>query len=321
MLSFFANLFGYVLNFLYELCKNYGLAMILFSIIVKLLMLPLSIKQQKAMKKNSKIQNEMKQIQFKYKNDPEKANQEIMALYKRENMSPLSGCLSSIVQIILLFSIFYLVKSPLTYMEKMDESVIEQMKQVVSQQENVSNNYPEIAIIRFSKNLENRESVSEEQIENAESGVENNEDNLKIFKENKEQLDINMDLLGIDLSKVPKDNINDWKVLIIPVLYVISSFISIKYTTSVKNKKNKNDAKLITDGNEEKKEEAYDVMEDTNKMMSWMMPIMSVSIAYIAPLGLALYWFMNNILMIVERFVFDMVLKDDDEKEEAEKNG
>lgn len=165
MLSFFANLFGYVLNFLYELCKNYGLAMILFSIIVKLLMLPLSIKQQKAMKKNSKIQNEMKQIQFKYKNDPEKANQEIMALYKRENMSPLSGCLSSIVQIILLFSIFYLVKSPLTYMEKMDESVIEQMKQVVSQQENVSNNYPEIAIIRFSKNLENRESVSEEQIE------------------------------------------------------------------------------------------------------------------------------------------------------------
>ena len=86
-------------------------------------------------------------------------------------------------------------------------------------------------------------------------------------------------------------------------------------------KKNKNDAKLITDGNEEKKEEAYDAMEDTNKMMSWMMPIMSVSIAYIAPLGLALYWFMNNILMIVERFVFDIVLKDDDEKEEAEKNG
>ena len=110
MISFFANLFGYILNFLYNLVGNYGLAIILFSVLVKLIMLPISIKQQKTMSKSQKINQEMKQIQFKYKNDFEKMNQEIMALYKREKMSPFSGCFSAIVQIVLLFAVFYLVR-------------------------------------------------------------------------------------------------------------------------------------------------------------------------------------------------------------------
>ena len=122
MIAFFANLFGYVLNFLYNFIGNYGLAIIVFSILVKIIMLPISFKQQKTMKKSQKINEEMKGLQFKYKNDPEKLNQEVMALYKREKMSPFSGCLSAIIQIILLFSVFYLVRSPLTYMKKLDKA-------------------------------------------------------------------------------------------------------------------------------------------------------------------------------------------------------
>jgi YidC/Oxa1 family membrane protein insertase len=129
MFDFFANTFGYVLNLLYNLLNNYGLAIILFTILIKIILLPISIKQQRTMKKSAKLQEQMKSIQFKYKNDPEKMNQEIMSLYKSENMSPMSGCLSSIIQLILLLSIFYLVKSPLTYMRKIPteefESVFE----------------------------------------------------------------------------------------------------------------------------------------------------------------------------------------------------
>ena len=80
------------------------------------------------------------------------------------------------------------------------------------------------------------------------------------------------------------------------------------------NKQNK-EKKLITDGKEQE-EEKYNPMDDANKTMVWMMPIMSVSIAAIAPLGLALYWLMNNVLMIVERLVYNKIF----EKEEAEKN-
>ena len=75
-MSIFANLFGYVLNFLYNLVSNYGIAIILFSILIKVLMIPLTIKQQKTLRKNEIKQKEMKQIQIKYKNDPEKKNQE-----------------------------------------------------------------------------------------------------------------------------------------------------------------------------------------------------------------------------------------------------
>ena len=90
MFDFFANTFGYVLNLLYNLLNNYGLAIILFTILIKIILLPISIKQQRTMKKSAKLQEQMKSIQFKYKNDPEKMNQEIMSLYKSENMSVIS---------------------------------------------------------------------------------------------------------------------------------------------------------------------------------------------------------------------------------------
>ena len=184
MIGFFANIFGYLLDFLYKVLSNYGLAIILFSIIIKLLMLPLSIKQQKSVKKNAKIQDEMKQIQFKYKNDPEKMNQEIMSLYKREGMNPLSGCFSSIIQIILLFSVFLLVRSPLTYMVKMDTDVIQKMESVVLQQ-NQNNTYSEIAIIQYMRNLENGSSVSKD--ENSENVSENQNENLENVSKNQNE--------------------------------------------------------------------------------------------------------------------------------------
>lgn len=351
MIAFFANLFGYVLNFLYEFVGNYGLAIILFSIIVKILMLPISIKQQKTLKKNEKIQQEMKQIQFKYKNDPEKMNQEVMDLYKRENLSPFSGCLSSIVQIILLFAVFYLVRSPLTYMKKVDTEVIEKSKAIVLQ-EGEKNNYQEISVIQYAKKLKSQVSVSEEQTnseeninemnknevqsemvneenqnevisennQNEEQQNENtdetvNKDNEYIFK-HLDELTLNMDFLGVDLSKVPTQDLRDLKVLIIPILYVLSSFISIKLTNLMQDKKKKQkEQNLISDG--KPKEEEYDAMADANKTMSWMMPIMSISIASIAPLGLALYWLTNNILMIAERIILNKVEEKEGAKEDA----
>lgn len=301
MLSFFANIFGYVLQLLYNIVGNYGWAIILFSVLVKAIMIPISIKQQRTMKKNQKIQEEVKQIQFKYKNEPEKMNQEMMALYKREGMSPFSGCLSSIIQIVLLFSVFLLVRQPLTYMVKMDADVISKMENVITEQEEGNKNaYAEIAVIQYVNNLDNKTSVSK--------------DESFDMKEYAEQANLNMDFFGIDLSQVPKNNWKDFKVLIIPILYIISSFVSIRLSMNTNNKQNK-EKKLITDGKEQE-EEKYNPMDDANKTMVWMMPIMSVSIAAIAPLGLALYWLMNNVLMIVERLVYNKIF----EKEEAEKN-
>lgn len=289
MFQFFANIFGYLLDIINQFVNNYGLAIILFTAIIKLIMLPLSIKQQRSMKKNAELQEKLKVIQFKYKNDPEKLNKETMDLYKQEKMSPFSGCFSAIIQFILLISIFYMVRFPLTYMEKVDKTQIDTYTQQIKDAGmDVSQAYSEIDIIREIDFLR-----------------ENNPED-----ETLKNININMNLLGLDLSKIPQQNLADWTVYIIPILYILSTFVSMRLTTSMQN--TNKDKKELTDGEnkETERNEMEDAMAQSNKMMSWMMPIMSVSISLVAPLGLALYWLVNNILMIGERLVLNKVVKD-----------
>lgn len=293
MFQFFANIFGYVLNFINNFVGNYGLAIILFTVLIKIIMLPLSIKQQRTMKKSAKLQEQIKVLQFKYKNDPEKLNREMMDLYKKENMNPFSGCLSTIVQFILLISIFYMVRCPLTYMERIDKTQIDTyVQQLKDNGMSVNQAYSEIDIIRELDYL--KEKFPDDQT--------------------LDKINLNMNFCGLDLSKIPQQNLGDWTVYIIPILYIISTFVSMKITTSMQKKDKKKDEVIdITENKDEKEEEKSemeDAMEQSNKMMSWMMPIMSVSISLVAPLGLALYWLVNNILMIGERLVLDKFIKD-----------
>ena len=291
MLKLCAKIFGFVLNFIYGIVNNYGLAIIIFTIILKLILFPLSIKQQKTMKKNAKVQVKVKEIQEKYSNDPTRMNQEIMDLYKEEKMSPFSGCLSSIFQFIVILSMFYLVSSPLTYMLKVDENTINNYVNQIQQESEESGKairYREIAVI-------NR------------------------FAATDEKVNINMNFLGLNLSSVPTQDYKDPKVFIIPVLYVITSIASMKITTALNtNKKAKDKEKeIILDTNlpekVDKSEDTAEMMEQMNKSMTWMMPFMTVSIACIAPLGLALYWFLSNLLSIGERVLVYKVFKTEEE--------
>ena len=299
-MAFFANLFGYLLNFIYNIIGNYGWAIIVFSIVIKLLMLPLSIKQQKTLKKNSKIQEKMKEIQFKYKNDPEKLNQATMQLYKDENVSPFSGCFSGIIQIVLLISIFYLVRSPLTHMKKVDSSVVNKYYAIMQEEElSTGSGYPEIEIIRETEALKKLE-------------------NEKINQEELEKIETNMEFLGLDLSQIPSQNKSDWKVFIIPVLYVIVSFATMKVSLgATQNNKKKEENKLLNEDNtkQESTEQAGDMqeaMEQVNQNMSMIFPIMYLAVAIIAPLGLALYWLVNSLLMTGERLILNKVIKDEE---------
>ena len=286
MISFFANIFGYLLNFLYNLIQNYGLAMILFSIIVKVVLLPISINQQKTMKKTAKIQEEIKVLQVKHKNNPEALQRETFELYKREKMNPFGGCFSAIIQIILLFSVFYLVRSPLTYMKKVDTDVIEEYKTEINENSENRNAYPEISIIR-------------------EKSAED------------ERVYINMEFFGVDLSSIPSRDFSDWKTYVIPALYVVTTFISMKITTAMQENVKKKEKPAADEKGEAESEDFGDVMAQTNRNMTYMMPIIAISISFIAPLGLALYWLTNNILMITERLTINRVFKDKEEKANA----
>ena len=290
MLKFFAKIFGYLLNFIYSYVNNYGLAIILFSIILKIVMLPLSIKQQKALKKNAEMQVKVKEIQEKYSNDQTRQSQELMDLYKRENVSPFSGCLGSIVQLIIVLSMFYLVSSPLTYMKNVDESVINQYVEEITEETQTQVRYREIAVIK-----------------------EKGATDPRVY--------LNMDFLGLNLGDIPSQNYKDFKVLIIPILYVLTSFLSMKLTNSLnKTKKEEKTQNVVTNENSSevslvpKENKEDDAMEEMQKQMNMMMPLMTVSIALIAPLGLALYWLVNNIMMILERVIINKFFKEGEEK-------
>ncbi len=284
MMAFFSDIFGYLLNWIYNIdfIKNYGVAIIIFTILVKIILLPITMKQQKTMKKTAKIQEEAKKIQNKYKGNQEKINQETIELYKREKMSPCSGCFSGIVQIILILAVFYLVSQPLTHMRKIDKQYPDLVKNYIEEikEESPDQNimYPEISVIR-------------------EKGSQD------------ERVYINMEFLGLDLSKVPSGNLSNIKVYIIPALYVITSIISIRISTK-SNKKVANTNEADSEG-EEKSE--IDLATQMNKNMNFVMPIMAVMVAMVAPLGLALYWLTNNILTIVERLFIDKYVKEEEE--------
>lgn len=277
--EFFADIFGYILNAIYNIdfIRNYGIAIIIFTILIKIILLPITIKQQKTMKKTTAIQEEVKKIQDKYKGNQEKINQETIELYKREKMSPCSGCFSGIIQIVLILSVFYLVSQPLSHMRKIEKPIIDnhiaQIKEA-SPDKNIM--YPEISVIR-------------------EKGAQD------------ENVYINMNFLGLDLSSVPSGNLSNIQVYVIPALYVITSIISIRISTNSTKKKSNKDEK-------EGEATEIDLATQMNKNMSFVMPIMSVMIAMVAPLGLALYWLVNNILTIIERLYVDRFFKKEEEK-------
>lgn len=276
-----SGVFGYLLNWLYTAVnENYGVAIILFSIILRVILLPITYKQQISMKKTAKIQAETKKLQLKFKNNPEQLNKETMELYKREKMSPFSGCLSVIIQMVLILSVFWLVSQPLTYMKKIDTNIINDYKNQIKEENGTISNYSEIEVIQKKAAID-------------------------------ERVRINMDFLGLDLSKVPNQNMTDITVYIIPLLYIVSSIVSIKLTTMMQDTKNKKES----DKDKKDVPDEAEAVQQMSKTMTYFMPLLTVWIAFIAPLGLALYWFISNVLMIAERLILKKII---DSKEDNE---
>lgn len=358
-MDWLASIFGYVLNWLYNLVQNYGVAIILFSVLLKLIMLPLTYKQQKSMKKSQKVQEEVKNLQFKYKNDQEKLQKETMELYKREGVSPFSGCLSTILQLFIFIAVFYLVSKPLTFMKKVDQNKINDYTNKIVNEQVVDNTTVENKVEenKVENTTENKEENKTETNTTENKTEENNQQQrrsnyqeievIEKYGATDEEVNINMNFLGLNLTAVPMSNWQDFKVLILPILYLIVTFVNMKYTNDLqkkgsKEKKERRAAELarryekiqteidkLEDGEEKEKkikefekikkadqesEEVEDGALGMTKGMSFMMPLMSIMISMIAPLGLSLYWLISNLLNLIERIVVNRIIDKQEEK-------
>ena len=114
-MNLISSLLGQVLEFIYNLVNNYGLAIVLFTVVVKTILLPLTIKQTKSMKAMQDIQPKVQEIQNKYKDKPEKQNQEIMKLYQEATINPMAGCLPLLIQFPILIGLYNVLRQPVKY--------------------------------------------------------------------------------------------------------------------------------------------------------------------------------------------------------------
>ncbi len=205
MIQAIASVLGYIIRFFYDLVgQNYFITILLFTLFTKVVLFPLAWIQIKSMEKMNKMSVKQKEIQDKYKNDKEKQTQELMNLYKENKVNPLSGCLPLIIQIPIIFAMFYIVKQPLTYIVQT----------------------PQEEIKTYTQQLLNKEDVNEKEMQANE---------LLIAKEHNL---INMQVIpGINLGDVPSNvfsNDENKKAspisLAIPILTFIVSFLLNKYS-------------------------------------------------------------------------------------------
>ena len=122
--------FGYVLSFCYFLFNNYFVAIVLFTLFLKLILSPLAIKQKKGMINQLRMRPKEDAIRKKYANNKEKMQNEIMALYKEEGYNPMGGCLPLLLQFPIIISLFQVIQHPLTYISRLSNDVITKLAEV-----------------------------------------------------------------------------------------------------------------------------------------------------------------------------------------------
>lgn len=310
MLSFIASMFGYVMKFIYDIVQNYGLAIILFTFLVKLILLPLTLKQQKSMEKMQEIQPLYQELQRKYGNDQQRLSMEYQKLLKEKNMNMASGmgcsgCLLQLIQLPIILGLFYMMMSPLTYILKLPKEQIDEYKQ------NLNTYYAEQAIENA---IASGENLSSGEIAGYMSGdyLENSR-YLELVIAKQENL-FNMDFMGLNLGNSTNDSRTQYEYYILPVLCVLVTYLSL-YVSSKDMKKKKNNE--IRPNQEEKNlaNPQEEMPMPDMRMMNIMMPLMTGYIAYIAPQGLALYWTTNSLLQFVQMMALKEVKKKKEEKE------
>ena len=282
--------FGWLLGQLYNLFDNYGIAMIIFGILVQLIMLPIKAKSKKSMMKMSRVQPLIQDIQKRYANDTQKQNEMLQKLYQEEGISMGGGCLWSMVPLFILIPLFTVIREPLTYIlgetAEVSAQIIEVIKTAAPEMFNLKNSYYDQvtaaqAIPQFA-----------EQLKAAIPGI--SETTLA---------GVNFNFLGINLGMIPQFNIFaptwawDWAhigAFLIPCLsagsQVLSMWIAQKGNDSVlTNEKGIQDKEMAKNSSQ---------AQSTQTMM-YMMPLMSLWIGFTVSASLSLYWFVGGIVGMI----------------------
>ena len=143
--------FAWLTRLFYSLTGSYGLALILFTLVVKLVILPFQLKSKKSMLRMNRMQGKVKDIQTRFANNRERQQQEMAELYAREGVNPMSGCLWSFIPFPILIALYAIIRTPLRYFMSLSTSVIEEIGTLAGTlgYEASNNTYDQIYLAKF----------------------------------------------------------------------------------------------------------------------------------------------------------------------------
>ena len=266
--------FSWLLNVFYNFTQNYGLAIILFALVVKVVLFPLSLKGKKGMIQMSMLSGKLDQLKKQYGKDQQRYNQEMQKLYEREKVNPMGGCLWSFLPLLILLPLYAIIREPLKYLMDLSPDQITAVAEMLGT-EFKKNGYEQLQMAALIK------------------------DGMAI--EGANLFAVNFDFLGINLAAMPTwkiwSDITNWSAVVGPFLLVIVSTLlsvvmgKVSASTNQMNKSQQNNS--------------------TNRTMMLMMPLMSLWIGFVMPAAMCIYWIANSVFSMLQEILAAKILKKD----------
>ncbi len=293
MMNFLYSIFGYLFRILFSFVGNYGVALIIFSVFFRLILLPTTIKQQKSSAKMVRLQPKLKRIKEKYQDytpqeRQQRIQQETSELYQKEGYSSMgASCLPLLIQMPVLMGLYGIIRMPLTYVLNLSEEVITALTEAATNLELVTQ-----------KTVAYAESII---ISNIDSIIEGAPELMSKYATELEAVsNFDFTILGINLGNIPSEVFAQAKttgftalaiaVMAVPVLSGITSLLTSVLTQMRQKKANPN-------------------MENQQMMgcMMLMMPIWSLWLTWKFPVGMGMYWILSNLLAFVQTLVLGKI--------------
>ena len=288
--------FAALLRWMYGLTGSYGLSIILFAVIVKLVILPFQMKSKRGMVRMGRLSGKQAELQKQYANNQQKYQEELSKLYQEEGVNPMGGCLWSLLPMFIIFPLYSIIYRPITHFMRLGDAGLEKVREIALtlgyDASKYPSNYEQIGLTDFvSKNWEKFSEASQ--------GIE----------ELNGLLNVNFSFLGLDLSTQPQAAFSSFNwgwacigVLLIPVLAT-----SLQYLSSV----------IMAKSNGQSAEQRKQM-----RTMNLLMPLMSLYFCFIMPAAMGVYWIVNTILATVQEFLLGKFYtkklnREEDEREAA----
>ena len=280
--------FGWILSQLYNLTGNYGVAMILFAVVVYMAMLPMTAKSKKSMMKISRIQPQMQELQRRYANDQQKQAEAMRQLYKDENVSMGGGCLWSLIPLLILIPLFTVIREPLTYILGCSADTSKEIIALLKELAPDAFGNSAYAQVTAAQLIPQYAAEIQAAIPDISSTVLQG---------------INFDFLGLDLGAIPSFSFWTWQaydwahigLFLIPTLSAGTQMVQTKIMQKMNNS-------VITDKNGIQDEEAAENSKQNQsaKSMMMLMPLMSMFIGFTVSAALSIYWLVGGVVRTIQ---------------------